>query len=122
MNAKIRMYLVVSVVATLATAGLLSGWAAYWIYSNTAITQVGEYSLTLSAPSSAPRYTNITLTAILLYQSLGVLGKTIVFYLDTGAFSEIGTNVTDSSGTATLQYNVTSLGALNFRAGYQVTP
>lgn len=95
-------------------------FASYVIWSNTATTQVGDYALTLSSPAKAPLYSNITLTATLLKDGAPLSGETITFYADLGAIQSIGTDVTDGSGVATLEYNVTSQGSKSFQASYTI--
>lgn len=95
-------------------------YGAYVIYSNTAITQVGAYAVTLSTPARAPLYSNITLTATLLKDGAGLPGETVTFYQDLGSFQLIGSGITDASGIATMQWNVTTNGALSFQAQYVI--
>ena len=120
MNDKLLTALVLTSIVLLLAPPIV--WSAYWIYSNTAVVQVGEYTFSLSSPPSTPRYSNITLTAILIKDGVGVNGALVHFYLDVGAWTEIGQSLTDTSGTAMIDYNCTSQGALNFRGGYQVFP
>lgn len=95
-------------------------FASFVIYSNTATTQVGAYALTLTSPANAPLYSNITLSATLLKNSAAFSGQTVTFYIDQGAWNSIGSAITDGSGVAEIQYNVTVQGALPFQARYEI--
>jgi len=95
-------------------------YAAYVIYSNTAITQVGAYALILSTPAKAPLYSNIILTATLTKDGTGLSDETVRFYQDLGSFQLIGSDITDASGIATMEWNVTTNGALSFQAQYSI--
>lgn len=95
-------------------------YASYTIWSNTATTQVGDYSLVLSSPANAPLNSNITLTATLLDNGAPLSGQNITFYADLGSMQSVGTDITDASGIATVQYNVTTQGARSFQASYLI--
>lgn len=110
--------------ATIALIAFVLLWSAVYasfiITSNTATTQVGDYALVLSTPAKAPLNSNITLTATLLKNGVAMPTETITFYIDQGAWNSIGTSMTDGSGVATLQYTVTTQGALSFQARYEI--
>jgi len=103
-----------------ALAMVVVAYAVYTIISPTISVTVGEYRLELSTSSAnVPINTTATLNAILLYSNAPVgENYTISFYKDS---LFIGSNTTDTSGNATLDWNATTLGTFEFHAEYDVT-
>ena len=96
------------------------GFAAYMIYSNPVTVNVSQYTLTLSAqPLSVNQYENVTFTATLdLDGDPAGQGHIILFYQGQ---TLLGTSVTDEFGMASLVWNATNVGSIEFKAGYEVT-
>jgi hypothetical protein len=100
------------------------GFTPYWIESNVSTTRVGSYQFTLITPQKADMGTTIMLQAHLEYHyengtQYPVNNATINFYIETGGFQEIGTNTTNPSGDATLDYIISA--TMTFKARYYVT-
>jgi len=103
----------------LAIAGVA---ATYWIYSNIVTVHVGEYTLSLNAPSSVVTYQNISFTGSLTYDGAGVSAETIHIYRTDGTGliqEELGTTLTIGDGTFSFEWNATITGDLHFKAGWQ---
>ncbi len=94
-------------------------FATYMIYSNVVTENVSAYTVTLASGNLNPiQYQNVTFTATLDLNGVPAgSGKTIHFYQGV---TELGTNITDVDGVAVWVWNMTNVGALDFKAGYLV--
>ena len=114
MDRKLKLASLCLMLLTLVTVAV----AATWIYSNTVVVTVSEYSLVLTVDNANPtKNQNITLTATLKLGTVPQSGELIHFYYNDTY--EVGSKTTDSSGIAVLQWNATVAGIYNFKAGYE---
>lgn len=114
-------------VVLLGTIGLLltttAVFAANWYYSQEQATESVEWLVTLnSIPAQTTRYQNVPLSGTVKLGTVLQSSVTVHIFLElnsSGSFSDVGTAVTDGTGTFNYNHNNTEPAGtiLTFRAG-----
>lgn len=105
--------------------GTWTVYAGYTIYSNIVQEVVSEYTFeTLVKDGSALiLYTNVTLNGQLKFGGVGIAAQTVYLLrnINGTGWVNIMTNTTDSTGLFHFTVNRTSLGTIQYKAGFDVS-
>lgn len=106
---------------------LISTWtvyAGYTIYSNTVQEVVSEYTFEplIKDGSAFILYTNVTLSGQLKFGGVGIAAQTVYLLqnINSTSWVKIMTNTTESEGAFRFTVNRTSLGTIQYKAGFDV--
>jgi len=106
---------------------LISTWtvyAGYTIFTNIVDESVSEYTFEplVKDGSKVVLYTDVTFSGKLKFGSVGIAAQTVHLWrnINSTGWEDIITNITDSNGLFRFTVNRTSLGTIQYKAGFDV--